>query len=134
MGVYGPAVISDLRSPFYRAGPGRSRALHGPGTHKPLMRRVLLTLARPAAGAPGVTRPVPAGTVQCPMLVVVLAAVAGAALAAILFLTRQGRLTADAARLDAELAAARRALDDQRAALADAQTRLSDSFAALSRD
>ena len=68
------------------------------------------------------------------LLVAVASALGGAAVVAVVFLTRQARLAADAARLDAELGAARRALDDQRAALADAQTRVSETFAVLSRD
>jgi DNA recombination protein RmuC len=67
-----------------------------------------------------------------------LNALLGAALVAplvvVIFLVRQGRLTADAARLEAELAAARRATDEQRIALDDAQTRLRDTFASLSKD
>jgi DNA recombination protein RmuC len=69
-----------------------------------------------------------------PTLLAFAAAVAGAALVAVFFLLRQNRLSADAARLDAELRGARQSLDEQRAALAETQGRLRDTFAALSRD
>ena len=61
-------------------------------------------------------------------------AVLGAALVAIVLLVRQMRLTAEAARLGAELEAARRATDEQRTLLAQSQLQLRESFAALSKD
>jgi DNA recombination protein RmuC len=67
-----------------------------------------------------------------------LAAVAGAALGAAvvaaILLLRHARLTADSARLEVELDAARRTADDQRALLIQTQTQLRDTFAALSKD
>lgn len=67
-----------------------------------------------------------------------LAAVAGAALGAAvvaaILLLRHAQLSADAARLEAELEAARRATDEQRALLAQTQAQLRDTFAALSKD
>ena len=61
-------------------------------------------------------------------------ALVGAALVTIVFLMRQMRLAANAARLGAELEAAERALDDQRALVAQTQIQLRDAFASLSKD
>jgi DNA recombination protein RmuC len=68
------------------------------------------------------------------ILLVLLAAVAGGALVAVVMVLRQGHHAADRARLEAELAAARHALDEQKALLAATQTQLRDTFASLSRD
>jgi DNA recombination protein RmuC len=59
---------------------------------------------------------------------------AGGAIAGVLLLLRQQRLVAEAARLQAELEAARRSADVERAALAASQSQLRESFAALSHD
>ncbi len=69
-----------------------------------------------------------------PLLYVLLGAVFGVAIAAVVFLSRQGQLAAEAARLGAELEVTRRAADEQRALVASAQTQVRDAFAALSRD
>ena len=53
---------------------------------------------------------------------------------ALLFVLRQARLTAESARLAADLAAAQRASDEQRARAADTDRQLRDAFGALSRD
>src|SRR6476646_9838051 len=63
-----------------------------------------------------------------------LGALVGAALVTIVFLMRQMRLAADAARLRAELEAAERALDDQRALVAQTQIQLREAFGSLSKD
>jgi DNA recombination protein RmuC len=63
-----------------------------------------------------------------------LGAVIGGALTMVLMLMRQTRLTADAARLGAELEAARQSLDEQRLVVAETQAQLKDAFAGLSRD
>lgn len=68
------------------------------------------------------------------LLYVLLGAVLGVAITAVLFMTRQGRLAADSARLGAELEVTRRAADEQRALVASAQTQVRDAFAALSKD
>ncbi|NQW03386.1 MAG: DNA recombination protein RmuC [Acidobacteria bacterium] len=68
------------------------------------------------------------------LLFLILGAALGAAGASIWFLIGRQRLTADQARLTAELDASRRAADEQRAALAETQARLRDSFAALSQE
>jgi len=67
--------------------------------------------------------------------------IAGGAIASVGLLVRQVRLSALAARLQAELAAARqsldltaRALEDQRSLLAQTQTQLREAFGALSRE
>ena len=63
-----------------------------------------------------------------------LAAVIVGAVALVFSVMRQQRFATAAARLQAELDAARRGVDEQKAALADAQARLRDTFAALSKD
>jgi DNA recombination protein RmuC len=63
-----------------------------------------------------------------------LGAVIGGALTMVVMLMRQTRLAADAARLGAELEAARQSLDEQRAVVAETQAQLKDAFAGLSRD
>jgi DNA recombination protein RmuC len=63
-----------------------------------------------------------------------LGAVIGGALTMVLMLMRQTRLSADAARLGAELEAARQSLDEQRTVVAETQAQLKDAFAGLSRD
>jgi DNA recombination protein RmuC len=63
-----------------------------------------------------------------------LGTLAGAAIATILALVKQQRLIAEAARLQAELDATRRAAEQQSMALAVAQTQLRDTFASLSKD
>jgi DNA recombination protein RmuC len=63
-----------------------------------------------------------------------LGAVIGGALTMVVMLMRQTRLAADAARLGAELEAARQSLDEQRTVVAETQAQLKDAFAGLSRD
>ena len=63
-----------------------------------------------------------------------LAAIAGAAITAVIILVRRQALVARSAQLEAELGAARRALDEQRRALAESQTQVRDAFATLSRE
>jgi DNA recombination protein RmuC len=63
-----------------------------------------------------------------------LVALAGAAIAGGWLLLRHMRLVGDAARLQAELNAARQTVNDQQQAFATSQTQLRDSFAALSRE
>ena len=58
----------------------------------------------------------------------------GAAFTAVLFLMRQTRLAAERARLEAELDAVQRSLDEQRALVSGTQAQLRETFAALSRD
>jgi DNA recombination protein RmuC len=60
--------------------------------------------------------------------------IVGAALATAVLLLRQTRLTADAARLEAELEAARQSLNEQRTVVVQTQAQLRDAFAALSKD
>jgi DNA recombination protein RmuC len=68
-------------------------------------------------------------------VVTFLAGVAlGAAVATAFLLARQTRLATASARLEAELAAARQAVDEQRSLLAETQAQLRDTFAALSKD
>jgi DNA recombination protein RmuC len=69
-----------------------------------------------------------------PAVLFLIGVIVGGALAAVVALVRQQRLTSDAARLGAELDASRRAADDQRLALTQSQTQLRDAFASLSRD
>jgi DNA recombination protein RmuC len=52
----------------------------------------------------------------------------------VLMLIRQTRLSTEAARLSAELEAARQSLDEQRTVLAQTQAQLKDAFAGLSKD
>jgi len=61
-------------------------------------------------------------------------AVIGGAVTLVAMLMRQTRLAADAARLGAELDAARQSLDEQRTVVAQTQAQLKDAFAGLSRD
>ena len=68
------------------------------------------------------------------MLFFVLGALLGAAGVAVVFLWRQGRLTAETARLTAQLGAAERALDEERATRALTQAQVRETFAALSQD
>jgi len=68
------------------------------------------------------------------LIAAVLGALAGAALVTIVFLARQMRLSADGARLRAELEGAERALDDQRALVAQTQIQLREAFGSLSKD
>jgi DNA recombination protein RmuC len=68
------------------------------------------------------------------LMAAALGALVGAALVTIVFLMRQMRLAADAARLRAELEAAERALDDQRALVAQTQIQLREAFGSLSKD
>lgn len=65
---------------------------------------------------------------------VVLAALLSAAVVALLFVLRQSRLTAESARLGAELDASRRSLEEQRALAGQTERQLRETFAALSRD
>ena len=68
------------------------------------------------------------------LMAAALGALIGAALVTIVFLLRQMRLAADAARLRAELEGAERALDDQRALVAQTQVQLREAFGSLSKD
>ena len=68
------------------------------------------------------------------LLFLVVGAALGAAAAAIWFLIGRQRLSADMARLAAELDASRRSAEEQRQAAAETQSRLRESFAALSQD
>jgi len=75
------------------------------------------------------------------LLVAVAGMIVGAAIATVVLLVRQTRLAADAARLGAELDAARqsldltaRALDEQRSLVSQTQAQLRDAFGALSRE
>jgi DNA recombination protein RmuC len=68
------------------------------------------------------------------LVAAVLGALVGGALVAIVFLVRQMRLAAEAARLGAELEAAERALDDQRALVSQTQIQLREAFGSLSKD
>jgi DNA recombination protein RmuC len=61
-------------------------------------------------------------------------AIVGGALTMVLMLIRQTRLSTEAARLSAELEAARQSLDEQRTVLAQTQAQLKDAFAGLSKD
>ncbi len=65
---------------------------------------------------------------------IALVLILGAALGVIVTLLRQQRFAAEAARLQAELDATRRAADEQKAALAAAQAQLRETFASLSKD
>lgn len=87
-----------------------------------------------------------------PLWAGLIGAVLGGALVAVVMLVRQGRLTADTARLSTELAAteraaqerearlaadleaARRATEEQKALLASSQAQLREAFASLSKD
>ena len=69
-----------------------------------------------------------------PWLVAVAGAILGAAVVAVGLVLRQARMAAEAARLGAELAAARQATDEQRALLVASQTQVREAFAALSKD
>jgi DNA recombination protein RmuC len=69
-----------------------------------------------------------------PAWLILLAAIGAGASVALVFLLRQSHLTAQAARLEAALAASRRAADDERARAAETDRHLRDAFAALSRD
>jgi DNA recombination protein RmuC len=60
--------------------------------------------------------------------------VVGALAVAVVFMRRQSDAQARSARLDAELAAARRAADQERAHAAQMQSQLRESFAAMSRE
>ena len=64
----------------------------------------------------------------------VLAAVCAAAIVGLLFVARQARLSAESARLAAELEASHRQADQQRALAVEAERRLRETFSALSRD
>ena len=64
----------------------------------------------------------------------VLGVLFGAAVVTALFMTRQARLAAEAARLGAELAVTRRAADEQRALVTAAQDQVREAFASLSKD
>jgi DNA recombination protein RmuC len=68
------------------------------------------------------------------LIVAVVGLVLGAAVTAALFMSRQARLAAEAARLGAELEVTRRAAEEQRATLAAAQAQVREAFASLSRD
>jgi DNA recombination protein RmuC len=68
------------------------------------------------------------------LIVAVVGLVLGAAVTASLFMSRQARLAAEAARLGAELEVTRRAAEEQRATLAAAQAQVREAFASLSRD
>jgi DNA recombination protein RmuC len=63
-----------------------------------------------------------------------IGAVLGGAAVAVVMMSRQVRLSADRAGLQAALDAARRSIDEQRALLIQSQTQLRDAFAALSQD
>ena len=69
-----------------------------------------------------------------PWVVAVAGAVLGAAVVAVGLVLRQARMAAEAARLGAELAAARQAADEQRALLVASQSQVREAFAALSKD
>ena len=69
-----------------------------------------------------------------PVLAALVGFIVGVAVAAALFMTRQARLAADAARLGAELEVTRRAADEQRALVASAQAQVREAFASLSKD
>jgi DNA recombination protein RmuC len=69
-----------------------------------------------------------------PWLVAVAGAILGAAVVAVGLVLRQARMAAEAARLGAELAAARQTADEQRALLVASQTQVREAFAALSKD
>jgi DNA recombination protein RmuC len=64
----------------------------------------------------------------------VVGALAGGAAAVLFQASRITSLTAERARLEAELAAASRSADEQRSMLIQSQTQIRDAFAALSRD
>jgi len=64
----------------------------------------------------------------------VIGALLGGAAVAIVFMQRQSRLTADRAALEAGLAAARQASDEQKVLLTQSQEQLRDAFASLSQD
>jgi DNA recombination protein RmuC len=68
------------------------------------------------------------------LIFAVVGLVLGAAVTASLFMSRQARLAAEAARLGAELEVTRRAAEEQRATLAAAQAQVREAFASLSRD
>lgn len=68
------------------------------------------------------------------VLLVILGAVAGGAVTAVVFVLRGARLGAERARLAAELDAARRATEEQKALLVTTQAQLREAFASLSRD
>jgi DNA recombination protein RmuC len=68
------------------------------------------------------------------ILVGIVGLLAGGAGMALLNASRITRLSADCARLEAELAAANRTADDQRAALGITQAQLREAFASLSQD
>jgi DNA recombination protein RmuC len=77
----------------------------------------------------------PCTIAKCPpWLVAVAGAILGAAVVAVGLVLRQARMAAEAARLGAELAAARQATDEQRALLVASQTQVREAFAALSKD
>ena len=63
-----------------------------------------------------------------------LGLVVGGAAVAALMMARVTRLTADCARLEAELTAARRSSEEQKALLVQSQSQLREAFAALSQD
>ena len=68
------------------------------------------------------------------VLLVILGAIAGGAVTAVVFVLRGARLGAERARLAAELDAARRATEEQKALLVTTQAQLREAFASLSRD
>lgn len=63
-----------------------------------------------------------------------LGVVVGAAVAAAVFMARQARLAADAARLGAELDVTRRAAEEQKTILTTAHAQVREAFASLSKD
>jgi DNA recombination protein RmuC len=67
-------------------------------------------------------------------VIFVVGALLGAGAVAIVLLTRQTRLTAERAALEAGLAAARQSAEEQRALLTQSQAQLRDAFASLSQD
>lgn len=68
------------------------------------------------------------------LLFAVFGAIIGAAITAVVFVLRGARLSAERARLAAELDAARRATEEQKALLVTTQAQLREAFASLSRD
>src|SRR5262245_47820572 len=122
--------MSDRTSPFYPAGGCRARPATRQPAPKSLMRQVLPKRSR-------VTHPVTVPYYNRGMPgweFAVLGALLGGAVVALVLIVRQSRLTADVARLGAELRATARASEEQRALLAASQTQVRDTFAALSKD
>lgn len=69
-----------------------------------------------------------------PLIFALIGAALGAAAVAVLLTQRQTRLAADRAALEAGLAAAKRAADEQKALLTQSQAQLREAFASLSQD